>query len=452
MFLIVAILAVITRYFVQMHAFLSFGVDLAPIQHDEHCELRAPDGMVGSEDMAIGRHGLLFVGSGDVLHIVEHGTKDVASGGIWALDLGGGGGGGGGGLPERLELRGFDQARHGFHAHGLYVSNATDRLYVVNHAHEYSGVEIFRIDYGDDGGGGGGGDGAAGGGRRKLPVLHHQHTIGADGKTFPLRAINDVVEAGGDGEDGAQVYVTQWLPFAVPLAGKKHAATLAEFAASVLAPTLAGLFGIRHTSVLRCDRSIASGRAGGGWQWACAAELDGQFVSANGITIAPDRGSVLVNDPPLQRVSVFGRDKAKAGAAAAGGGGGGGGGGGSSSGGSGGGRLSFLYSFGTGESADNIEWEGGGGEGEGDSVIMGTIPVLHQYVTNDVLGKSEPVAGGARVAHRAPGGVWKLASHVAQRLPTHDGTKLSQTSSAARWGSTVVLGSPTSPGVLVCKL
>ena len=400
MVFIVALLACLARWFMSMHSFLGFGVDIGTATHDEGCELRAPEGMVGSEDMAFGRDGFLFIGSSDVLHIVEHGTNGVTAGGIWAFSMKSGVANPAA-MPVRLELHGFDAAAHGFHAHGIFVSNATDHLYVVNHAHGYSGIEVFQISYTGDG---------------SLPALQHVSTIGGDGTTFPHRAINDVAEGSTDGN---QVYVTQWLPLGLPLQGKKHPASLGEVGA-VLAPVVSGLAGLKTTHVYKCERSSS-----GAQQWECALAVQSRFVGANGITISPDRSRVLVNDPPLKQISVFRRDPAD-------------------------GSLTFEEAFGTAEAVDNIEWQVGA---NGDSLIMGAIPVLHQHVLNDLLGWTTPVAGSAVVVKRtaAGEGSWG-AGRQTRHLVKHDGTKLSQVSSAARWGSHVVMGSPSARGVLVCDM
>ena len=55
------------------------------------------------------------------------------------------------------------------------------------------------------------------------------------------------------------------------------------------------------------------------------------------------------------------------------------------------------------------------------------------------------VPGGIAVATPSKGG-WTV-----RNVLEHDGTKLSQISAAARWGSTVFLGSPFSEGLLVCS-
>ena len=382
----------------------------------------------------------------------------------------------------------------GFHGHGLYISNATDRLYVVNHANAYSGVEIFNIEYpskcagpgdidacgitGSTGGekactaapfilgckwvgstctGGSGNsqpptepvdactnmrdetscasapvmfkckwDGTAG----ALPTLQHEGTIGGDGVTFPLRAINDVVE-GGAGLD--EIYVTQWLPYAIPLEGKKkQGKSLGEIGAE-LGNVGVGLFGIKATDVHRCARGTAMdidfqiGREQVERMeaWACAVATKAtRFVGANGITISTDRQTVFVNDPASKEITVLSRDPSD-------------------------GALDRgIERFSTEDAMDNIEWvddEDKGDDGSRIALIMGSIPALSITVLNDLTGSTTPNPGGAVMARRDDTGRWRM-----DKLVTHDGKKLSQISAAARWGSRVVMGSPFSDGMLVC--
>ena len=43
-------------------------------------------GMIGSEDMALGRHGVLFITSGDLLTTFTQGSAASDAGGVWVLD------------------------------------------------------------------------------------------------------------------------------------------------------------------------------------------------------------------------------------------------------------------------------------------------------------------------------------------------------------------------------
>ena len=89
--------------------------------------------------------------------------------------------------------------------------------------------------------------------------------------------------------------------------------------------------------------------------------------------------------------------------------------------------------------ADNIEYDN-----ETDELIMGTILDFDAFIKK-FNGEDVAVAGGLSVARKSDG--WKIHDNL-----NHGGTKLSQISAAARWGEKVVLGSPFSEGILVCKV
>ena len=166
--------------------------------NDQSCELAGVGaGMFGSEDMALGRHGVLFISSGDLQNCFEHGAASARAGGLWVYDMRKGGTA----EPVKIQLESCPDER-GFQGHGLDVSNATDRVYSVSHNGDHSSVDIFQIVY-----------------RVECvktfpwscpPVsLTFLRSIKSD--LFPNYGINDVVEA----EDN-QIYVTQWQPFSFP--------------------------------------------------------------------------------------------------------------------------------------------------------------------------------------------------------------------------------------------
>ena len=192
----------------------------------------------------------------------------------------------------------------------------------------------------------------------------------------------------------------------MPVAGKKHAKDWRDIA-GVLGNLLAQLAGLRLTQVLRCDL-----------EGACADAGAGRFVGANGITISSDRSLLFVNDPPLAQITVLSHDAAS-------------------------GQLGLTEStqFSTKFCGDNVEWVDG-------QILVGTVPQPYKFVQNDLLGTSHPVAGGMGIAQQDVGsGKWVMN----ERVLTHDGSKLSQISAAARFASTVYMGSPFSKGLLVCE-
>jgi hypothetical protein len=127
----------------------------------------------------------------------------------------------------------------GFQPHGISVSNASDLLYAVNHAANYTGVEVFRIQY----------PGSGGGELGRGLCLHHLKTVWTESlhRGAGIHALNDVVEGTGRGE----LFVTQWLPYGNPKGGRSRPETLAERArvAALLPITLSG---VKLTTVWRC--------------------------------------------------------------------------------------------------------------------------------------------------------------------------------------------------------
>ena len=111
--------------------------------NDGNCKLAGNNmGMIGSEDMALGKYGLLFISSGDLAKVLEEGAEAANPGSMWVMDM----------KVEssiklhRLEIESFPQSRR-FQPHGIHVSNITDRIHVVSHNGDHSSVDIFSIQY-----------------------------------------------------------------------------------------------------------------------------------------------------------------------------------------------------------------------------------------------------------------------------------------------------------------
>ena len=386
------LIAITTRYFITMYHFLGYSNELT--YNDASCKLLAPKDLHGSEDMTIGKEGLLFMTSGDLHNVFEHGSNAAKPGGIWAYNINPYTDQRWVNSPQRLPLNGFDQDLHGFHGHGFYISNETDRLYVVNHAHAYSGIEIFHIEYNGIG---------------RLPTLQYESTIGGAGLTFGRGTINDVIEGGNEINE---IYVTTWLPNALPAEGKQSKAKTMSETMGLLDNLSVQLLGIKKTEVLRCVRNNKEKT------WNCNSATATKFVGANGITVSPNRLKVYVNDAPMRSLSIFDRKDD--------------------------GSLHLLEEIDTIDIMDNIEYL------QDDTIIMGSIPKPYQYaIDREILGKTDvPVSGGAVVASKNK----ETDAWVVERLVTHDGKLLSQISSAAVWGKTVFMGSPFSLGFLECSL
>jgi thiol-disulfide isomerase/thioredoxin len=145
--LLVVLLALLLAFAKLTAESMGVGIDLDALvaERPHDCALLAPEGMQGSEDFAVGKHGLLFVSQGDLLNSFSNGLAKGAPGGMWAVDLNALGSSsagacqrfecGGeslGGMPVRLRLdgaaTGFDSLSNGFRPHGIHLSNATDKV------------------------------------------------------------------------------------------------------------------------------------------------------------------------------------------------------------------------------------------------------------------------------------------------------------------------------------
>ena len=78
--------------------------------------------------MALGRHGVLFITSGDLHNTFTMGSAAASAGGVWVLDMREGGVL----SPTELQLRSLPGEGR-VQRHGIDVSNITDRLYTVTH-------------------------------------------------------------------------------------------------------------------------------------------------------------------------------------------------------------------------------------------------------------------------------------------------------------------------------
>ena len=85
--------------------------------------------LIGPEDLQRGKHGMLFIGSGDIKNTVTNGALRASPGGIYGWNISGP-------LPNpaaRLHLSGLTHPELPLQVHGLFVSNLNDRLYAVAH-------------------------------------------------------------------------------------------------------------------------------------------------------------------------------------------------------------------------------------------------------------------------------------------------------------------------------
>ena len=278
------------------------------------------------------------------------------------------------------------------HPHGIGISNQTDLLYVVNHAVEYSSVEVFQIHYSK---------------ATTLGVqLEHVHTVRSD--MWGYRGINDVVEGKRKGE----LYVTQWLPFGHPEHGTEHPQSWTERLAGAASAAI-GLGQIPMTLIFRCKWSTDGATE-------CTRANNQRLQMANGITTTTDRSQIFVADFLAKVVLVFQVTDNNAE------------------------PLKLTGQFDAIGNPDNIEYDPVSGD-----IIIGSLSLLHVAVDNEgkPLEEHTPSPGAAVVAKPTQDGGWDVTTVL-----QHDGHKLSVVSAAARVGSTIILGSVTDSNVLVCKL
>jgi len=289
---------------------------------------------------------------------------------------------------RKMEIEDFKGAH--FQPHGIYVSLLTDLIYAVNHAGEYSSVEIFSINYGSG---------------FEEAYLVHLRTIRS--KHFPLYGINDVIEGGGRGE----FYVTQWLPFGFPEGGS-HNPTEFRHRIEGAVQDLNQMVGLSTmTQTFRCTWGHDDGELSAN----CQSATGKIFLGANGITVSSCRSQVFVNDLPARRITIFDRDTQSGDLTGAG-------------------TIKLPFS------ADNVEFVDG-------ELHMGSIPIMYRAAQKMFGTENINVPGGLMVAKKGKTGNW-----TATDVLEHDGTLLSQISAGIQlyWQHKVILGSPFSDGILLC--
>ena len=148
----------------------------------------------------------------------------------------------------------------------------------------------------------------------------------------------------------------------------------------------------------------------------CEIATNERFLGANGLTLNKHRTRLFVNDPLAKTVTVYtitdhgGKNV-----------------------------LRKEENIELPMVVDNIEYDHGS-----DEIWMGTLPDLTSVMQHSG-NKSIPVPGGFAVL-RNGNGQWSV-----EDVLEHDGSKLSQVSAGARYGSRIILGSPYSDGILVCN-
>jgi len=359
---------------------------------DSHCSLYGKGvGMVGSEDLAMGRHSTLFITSGDLHTCFAQGSQAANPGGIWIMDLRPGAER----QPRKVPIEGLPEGRR-FQPHGFDVSNSTDRMFVISHNGDHTSIDIFSIKYSTSCLG-------------SLPwSCPHPVTLSfIKSITSPLflrYGLNDVVEAGDN-----ELYVTEWQPYGFPEKGKKNPATWEEYLHGKLEMPI-NFLGLKTTRVFHCKWASQDDDA------KCAPATEERFIGANGMTMSGDGDTVFVNDPVAKRVSVMKRDKDS-------------------------GSLTLHHHINLPVPADQVEYDDESGE-----ILVGTISAPLGNIVRGRSGLEMPISGGMLVLRRVGDVAWEV-DYVLE----HDGVKLPQISASARFGELKVLGSPFSEGILVCE-
>lgn len=391
-----------------------------PLPANDNAGCTLLDGPWGAEDMVLTkRGGWAIAGSLDGGHFSGDGIDSCGirpnSGGLWAFQIIGTTDGSRrpAAAPSRLHISGMpDDDGDGdagpcFLTHGLFLSNATDRLYAVTHHGAVSSVEVFHLIY----------DGTNDDDDRP-PSIAWVRSVRSD--AFPNVGINDVVE----GVDAGELYVTQFLPFGLPRRGRKNPDTWTERVQSALILPIFFL-GLKTTKVHRCtftDDPHLPAR--------CSDATGGKilFPGANGIAITEDRSTVFVCDCFSYSIFEFRRAP-------------------------GSGTLEKKGRIKLEHACDNIEWKGGGGGEQKEELWMGIMPDMVAVAKNEERPSYEertPAPGGLAVVSRS-GAESKDWSE--QRVTyNHDGSLLSQVSFGMAHDGMAILGSPSASGILLCKV
>ncbi|CAE7222442.1 unnamed protein product [Symbiodinium sp. CCMP2592] len=312
-----------------------------------------------------------------------------------------------------------DPADHVYH--GIFYSSSSRRLYAVCHRVAFTSVEVFLVHEGMPMGS------EASEGFHDSFFLEHLETVRS--AEFQRVALNDVVEAA---QDGSSFFVTEWLDHD-HVTGFRHYS-----AGQMMRHRLTLTLKARHTRLLKCLRTEIVGMP-----WSCAAATADRFVMANGLAITPDRRFLFLSDPAAGEVVIYRVE-------------------------SGSESLTKVLSFNPKHALDNLEVVESGVEL--DEVVLhgGSIPTPFTSGTGceGGFGMTWPIQdlkgrSGFIGCHRSPGGLLEIRVRGLKRQDVevqmqdrllHDGSLLSDVSSAFCLDGRVVVGSPATSGLLFCDL
>lgn len=363
--------------------------------NDDSCTLlEAP---VAIEDFsAVGDGHCVIGGGGDIKDAFEYGSEVVKEGGVYLVNVTQGT------IRKLFVIE--SKVRPGLPKlvlHGVFYSQRSRRLYAVNHDQQRGeSIEVFQV--------------------TDTQKFDLEHLASVRSEIWAPFALNDVVEGASDDE----LYVTQWLPFGFPRAGAKHPSlTFTEKVEAILMLPI-NLFRIRTTRVYRCKYGVGDSEPYG----QCEVASPHRFVMANGIAISDDRQTVYVSDPTGRAIVTLKRVAR--------------------------GKLEYVSQFQPLHTIDNIE------VGPDGHLHGGSIPIAFASFSacDHGLGDTVTIGGRSLGCGRCPGGLLQMsvgsdgAGTAQADVLMHDGSKLHQVAAALKVGDRVVLGSPASPGALVCAL
>ena len=348
-----------------------------------NCELIGSDVLHGSEDMTMYKDGIALLSSGDLHSLFAVGKG--SPGDIFALEF----------TTRRLApvpRIGYPSATP-FQPHGIFFSNKTSRLYVINHQFRPGGevIDVFSVvDVKDS--------------NSFPPVrLEYLESVSSSPGQFGNCALNDVVEGGDENE----LYVSRWLVYPTPYTGEKHPVTWKEKLNTLL--KYSSLVA-KRTHIYRCARASA------GEPWKCAV-TGTPGHGWNGMSTTPERDYIFANDVLAKALTVFQRRP--------------------------GGSLAEVGKVSSPHAMDNMEYDA-----TSRVLVAGTIPLLTAAAKKMEGGSGIYVPGGV-VAFRHEPETPNLDLLPELEL-NHDGSVLSQISTGLLWGDEVFLGSPFSNGVAIC--
>jgi len=343
------------------------------------------------EDFRFVAENIIILSAGNLADYYAKGEASAGNGRIVAIDL----------ITETsrdLALSGFPSDK-AFRPHGIDFSTRTRRLYVVNHANSgEERVEIFLVS-----------------GVERLETIQLEWQ-GCLLPPVPAGTLNAVTEA-----TDKDVYVTQWLPFRLPMDGTvrprrfiDRLIVLANYGHIILGRAL-GLapFSLRFSRVIHCN--ITNQTYSTAWS---------RLVSGNGIASSPDGKVIFVVDCMRQFLGVFERDLLT-------------------------GQLKPKRAVDMPHTADNVMLKPFQFDSDQLELWFGTIPDWMAYMSEALKRDKRRIPGGFMI------GRYDVDDPDLVRFEDvfiHDGSVLPAVATAARWRDNILLsGAKATGGVLICN-